>query len=96
MTEGKPVELLRDRRGIYGIGVRTRCAMTSNTEHKFADTNRHLVEVPTLSPSLGARPPPSPLRLPPPPAAIGSKFAATAAMPGMNAPEDGRVWCNFK
>jgi hypothetical protein len=21
MTEGKPVELLRDRRGIYGIGV---------------------------------------------------------------------------
>ena len=46
MTEGKRVELLRDRRGIYGIGVRTRCAMTSNTEHKFADTNRHLVEVP--------------------------------------------------
>ena len=46
MTEGKPVELLRDRRGIYGIGVRTRCAMTSNTEHKFADTNLHLVEVP--------------------------------------------------
>ena len=46
MTESKPVELLRDRRGIYGIGVRTRCAMTSNTEHKFAHTNRHLVEVP--------------------------------------------------
>jgi len=46
MTESKPVELLRDRRAIYGIGIRTRCAMTSNTEHKFADTNRHLVEVP--------------------------------------------------
>jgi hypothetical protein len=45
MTEGKRVKLLRDRRGIY-IGVRTRCAMTSNTEHKFADTNRHPVEVP--------------------------------------------------
>ena len=27
-------------------GFRTCCAMTSNTEHKFADTNRHLVEVP--------------------------------------------------
>ena len=46
MTEGKRVELLHDRRGIYGIGVRI------------------------LSPSLGARPPPSPLRLPPPPARV--------------------------
>jgi hypothetical protein len=41
-----PVELLRDQRGIHGIGVRIHCAMTSNTEHESPDTNRHLVELP--------------------------------------------------
>jgi hypothetical protein len=41
-----PVELLRDQRGLHGNGVRTHCAMTSNTEHESPDTNRHLVEVP--------------------------------------------------
>ena len=70
MTEGKPVELLRDRRGIYGIGVRTRCAMTSNTEHKFAHTNRHLVEVPDTFAVARCSSSPSSLQLPPPPARV--------------------------